>query len=296
MTRPDVVGAPDLRQVRDRHFWLDLIPGLHIAGTAAADGSAVPAFPLAQHEPLRQLLRHEGYAQFDQLLDGSVAGHLAKAVARLVQHRITPVFAFVYDEFWWLAHQLRSVLAPVLGDGYVQLPDFWVWYLDPSYEQSGWTPHRDKVQTRCLDAAGLPLSLTTWCALTEVSPLNGCMYLLPAHLDPNYASGDTAVPATALSAVRALPGPAGTVFAWNQRILHWGGRASHRANMPRISVAFEFQRGDIPPFNTPLLAPDTFPDLATRLRLIGKQVLQYTHMYGYRQELVAVAQALSEDG
>ena len=76
-----------------------------------------------------------------------------------------------------------------------------------------------------------------------------------------------------------MPAQAGSLLAWNQAILHWGGRASRRAQGPRTSVAFEFQRGDTPPLQRAAAGSRSVPPFTERLGLIGKQVLQYQHMY-----------------
>lgn len=238
----------------------------------------------------------EGYVQVGGLFDRDRALALAQNIVHLRARGLLPVFALVYDEFWWLAKRLNPLLSNVLGAGYAQLPDVWAWHLDPATEERGWAPHRDKAANDCLTDAGAPKSVTTWIALTDVTPLNGCMYIVPAHMDPGYADGAMPRSEDILQGVRALPGSAGTVFMWNQRVLHWGGSSSRRAAMPRVSIAFEFQRGDVPPFNEPLLRnPHIYPDFKTRLSLIGKQICQYTHMYGYSDDLVQAAEALMDE-
>jgi hypothetical protein len=92
--------------------------------------------------------------------------------------------------------------------------------------------------------------------------------------------------------IRALPAPAGSLLAWNQAVLHWGGRASRLAEGPRSSAAFEFQRGDKAPFNRPLLDPKKAPPFHQRLGLVGKQVLQYKHMYPLAPDIAMIAEAL----
>jgi len=93
--------------------------------------------------------------------------------------------------------------------------------------------------------------------------------------------------------IRAVPATAGSMLAWNQAVLHWGGRASQLAAAPRSSAAFEFQRGDRPPFNKPLLDPAQAPPFRQRLGLVGKQVLQYKHMYHpLSPEIAAMAESL----
>ncbi|MBM4409652.1 MAG: phytanoyl-CoA dioxygenase family protein, partial [Chloroflexi bacterium] len=124
-----------------------------------------------------------------------------------------------------------------------------------------------------------PKSLTLWIALSDATPENGCMYLVPADRYPTYNTPEDAKLRFTLPDIRVLPAPAGTAFAWTQAIFHWGARSSSRAAGPRISVGFEFQRGDIAPFNQPLLDIAAPPPFAGRLKLIAKQLLQYDHNY-----------------
>ena len=92
----------------------------------------------------------------------------------------------------------------------------------------------------------------------------------------------------------ALPATAGSFLAWNQAVLHWGGRASRLATAPRISAAFEFQRADQPAFNRPLLNPARLPSFTERLGLIAKQVLQYRHMYPLSSDVEQIATNLRD--
>ena len=67
---------------------------------------------------------------------------------------------------------------------------------------------------------------------------------------------------------------------------------SRFAKAPRMSMALDFQRTDIRAWNTPLLdsfANHTFED---RLRLVGKQILQYKHMYPLAQRFQLLAEKL----
>src|SRR5262249_2352546 len=93
--------------------------------------------------------------------------------------------------------------------------------------------------------------------------------------------------------IRALPATAGSVFAWNQALLHWGSRASRLGREPRVSVAFEFQRGDQPAIEQPLLDPLCAPTFEERIGLIAKLMLQYNHMHKLSPELTELARVLS---
>jgi len=216
---------------------------------------------------------------------------MAVGIDELVQQNLPPVFAFVYDEFWRLRQRLTSLLTAILGEGYLQLPDLWAWYLPPVDGYAGWGQHRDRL-AKMLCPNGMPTALTLWLPLTDATPANGCMYMIPASQDPNYPEQLQSNEITNLQSVRALPAPAGSVLGWNQNVLHWGGRSSSKAILPRISIAWEFQRDDIPAQRSPILSPISLLTFPQRLTLIGQQIVQYQHMYPLSEALAEVAQAL----
>ncbi len=118
------------------------------------------------------------------------------------------------------------------------------------------------------------------------------MYIVPADRDPTYNTAQEAERRFALADIRALPAPAGTIFCWNQAVMHWGSHASAGETQPRVSVAFEFQSAQAAPFNQPLTDPTEFPVFDFRMRLIAKQILQYQHMYPLAPEVARAAQAI----
>jgi ectoine hydroxylase-related dioxygenase (phytanoyl-CoA dioxygenase family) len=177
----------------------------------------------------------------------------------------------------------------------MMLPDFWAWYVDPRVGSSGWKPHRDK-DHHALFPDGRPKSLSVWIPLTEATPLNGCIYIVPAHLDPTYNTPQDSDWKFQHQDIRALPSPAGGLFMWNQAIIHWGARSSPLAAGPRISMSVEFQRGDIPPMNQPLIPPMALLTVKQRLLMICKQVLQFQHMYALNPTLQKFAQEVVKRG
>ena len=264
-------------QLVDHGFWRGLAPHLHIDDPAFYD-DIVPVEITPDHQrAMSELLRVEGYFQghLDWGLD--MAG-LAAIVRGFDAMNISPVFAFLYDEFWLPFAKLHGIYAEILGEEYRMLPDFWVWNVDPARGDSGWKPHRDK-GWNALWPDGSPKSLTTWIPLSPATTLNGCMYIVPALLDPTYGTERQDQWEFAYPSIRALPGNPGDFFIWNQAVLHWGSTSSPRAPESRVSMAFEFQSTEVPPWNQPLLPPLTSLPFELRLKLIAKQVLQYRHMY-----------------
>lgn len=279
-------------QAQRPDFWRELASELSIESKGA-----VPGAELGDLSRLGELLRREGYVNVANALPESFIAPLRACIAALHERRIPLAFAFVYDEFWQAFRAVAPLLEAMLGKGYRALPDFWVWHVVPSEKAAGWGPHRDRVQPT-LEPDNSPHSLTVWLPFTDATPLNGCMYVLPAHLDERFRlrrwDGEGNIVVKDLQNIRALPATAGSVLVWNQAVLHWGGRASSLAGGPRSSVAFEFQRGDRPAFNQPLLDPRELPPFQQRLGLIGKQVLQYEHMYPLSPEIAALARTLRE--
>ena len=263
--------------VESLEHWRALCPTLHVEG-----GIGQLAFAIDDVDELVGQLRLEGYVNVPGVVEESVFGPLRDCIATLHRAGIPLAFAFVYDELWHAFQGVSRFVEAALGKDYLALPDFWVWHLTPSEEAAGFGPHRDRVQPT-LDPDDSPHSLTVWLPFSDATPLNGCIYVLPAQHDERFRrrvwDGPGNDKVEDVQNIRAVPAQAGSLLAWNQAILHWGGRASRRAEGPRTSAAFEFQRGDKPPFNEPLLDPQRVPSFAERLGLIGKQVLQYRHMY-----------------
>jgi len=283
--------AHDFKSLAHPAQWQRLAPDLHVGDSAVmAAAETVLTFDDAVLAGVDARLLREGYFQLPPLDWGLDVGVLARGVSAVTAAGHLPVFAFMYDEVWVMYARLRALLTAVLTETYMMLPAFWMWHVDGKRERAGWTPHRDNAKNALLSDRSLR-ALTLWVPLTDATPVNGCMYVLPADRDPLYGNGEDAIGNVDLQDVRALPSPAGGLLGWSQGIFHWGGRASANLVTPRISMAVEFQRGDEMPIDEPLLPPEEIPSLELRLRLILRQVLQYQHMYPLSPDLKALAEA-----
>jgi hypothetical protein len=274
-------------EFHSREYWRSFAPALHIEDGSLLEDLAYLEMSPTEQEGLAALLKHEGYFQgsADWGLDIKL---MADTVRSLSGANLSPVFAYLYDEFWYPFLKMHRLYSALLGGRYWLLPNFWIWNVDPNKGEAGWKPHRDVGRASLFDD-GSPKSLTTWIPLSSATPLNGCIYVVPAQYDPVYGTADELKREFELPSIRALPGTPGDFFIWNQAILHWGSRSSPRAEESRISMAFELQRADIPAFNGPLIDPLRILPFEARLRLIAKQIHQYRHMYALDPKIAEMA-------
>jgi hypothetical protein len=117
------------KDVESMAFWRGLRPELSIESEEAREKFEVP--DLAD---LMARLRFEGYLNVPGVVPPEVFSALHACTKCLHERGIPLPFAFVYDEFWQLFQRLSGFLETVLGTGYRALPDFWVWYVQPSEE------------------------------------------------------------------------------------------------------------------------------------------------------------------
>ena len=96
--------------------------------------------------------------------------------------------------------------------------------------------NRDRFNMPLAESAE-PHYATAWVALTDATPKNGCIYVVPARFDPDYHTLKESTEFDVQN-LRALPAPAGSVLVWSGRTLHFGGRADKDAKTPRISISF----------------------------------------------------------
>jgi hypothetical protein len=277
---------------RNDAFWRALNPDLTISERPLLEASPAPAMDAALQQKTVASLLHEGYFQTPALIPREAVSRLAIAVTDLACRNIPEVFAFVYDEFWRLFVSVSRLVSSVLGPAYRLTPsDIWMFHVPRGAQAAGWGPHRDMGTARTFRSDGTPKALSLWIPLTDATPLNGCMYVLPEKLDPGIVDGQLLPPLSyaLLQDVRALPAPAGAVLGWNTRLLHWGGRSSEGAEQPRIAAGMylhsrELDLNDVELISVRDVAPLTFDasmqlPFETRLRAIGVALRLYGHRY-----------------
>jgi ectoine hydroxylase-related dioxygenase (phytanoyl-CoA dioxygenase family) len=223
---------------------------------------------------LQSELWTEGYFVARAALSPALVAACRTAVERAVADEVSTVAAFADDAPWELERALVAFADAALGADARLRPAMWAWHLAPDAPR-GWKPHRDRPAIDP-DPRGAPRSITLWVALTDATPENGCMYVVPAPLDVQYANPNASDDVWSVQCVRALPAPAGSVLGWSSSLLHWGGVA--RAGTPgRTSLSFEYQTADVP---TPSYPRGWSPSRAERAAIILAQWDQYAHMHG----------------
>jgi hypothetical protein len=231
----------------DEQFWQSLNPDLHISRFPLSDIACYKT-DAAIVEQCRSRILKEGYFQAPPVISREKAERLSRVVIDFDRRNIAPVFAFIYDEFWQIFCGLNPLMRSLLGDGYRMTPtEIWVWHIKQSASAAGWGPHRDMPGLDSVREDNTPRIVNTWIPLTDATPSNSCMYVLPTNLDANIPDkmDKSYRPYIKLQDIRALPAEAGSALGWNTRILHWGGRSSEYAEQPRISVAMYFESKDL---------------------------------------------------
>ncbi|KZB69701.1 phytanoyl-CoA dioxygenase family protein [Thalassospira sp. MCCC 1A01148] len=278
----------------DIQVWQKLNPQLSISADGsvkaeiAATGTDCGGF---DRDVLSDRFWDEGYFLLRDILPTSDLVRLRAGIETLVANGMSPSLIYLYDEAWGVFRRLRPLLSHFLGDKVALLPHFWAWHVDPRSDGSGWPPHRD-YQGESVIGDDLLISLSLWVPLSNATPENGCMYVLPRNFEKTYRAPVSAPDEVLLQDVRALPAQPGAVMGWRQDLYHWGGRASPHTSEPRISLSLEFQNAAFDPLADELLALDNPPPFLQRLTLIAAQFEKYRHMQSIDQDTLVWAQQL----
>jgi hypothetical protein len=272
----------------DPAFWRKLFPGFTIGKPLKKPPKPKDDLDLAAERVL-----HEGYGDGRDASLARAVRPLAAAVSKFVKLGIPPAFIYLFDQTWDCFHGRAPLLKRVLGEDYRVVPDAWVWHVDPKADEAGWAPHRDLGRI-ALNPDGSPKTLQIWIPLSEATPLNGCMYVLPANRDAHYGKENDMSFWYDIAGIRALPTKPGDFLFWNGAVIHWGAKSSRYGKAPRISMAVKHQRGDIKAFNEPLLTPGQTQDFDTRLTLVSKQLFQFRDRYPIPKELEDRVRAISK--
>lgn len=238
------------------------------------------AWPLDHPADRAQLQAHlwqQGYFVAPPSIPEILVQRCRAAIELVRRHGAPALAAFAFDALWELSALLGDDAAAAIGGDARLMPAFWAWRLDRGNEARGWAPHRDHPE-REVDDRGAPSSLSLWVALTDATPDNGCIYVVPAPWDPQYLNPNATPEVLFIQSIRALPAAAGSVLGWSSKLLHWGAMADAHA-APRVSLSFEFQAADRPAFDGVMHPLGWIPAPAERGDLIARQWQRYQHLH-----------------
>ena len=198
----------------------------------------------------------------------------------LKENEIPMVFAFVFDEYWYLYMRLGNVIGALLGPDYQRLTDMWAWRVDDTTREQGWNIHRDNPEIAFSENKTL-LAVTVWLPLGEVTTHHACMNVIPKDVDNNLqlaSDYDAQQLLQLLPNIRSLPVKPGGALIWDQNILHFSSKPDRFTKSPRYSVSMEFERyGQTRSFRGS--NPYKLPTLTERLQAISGVLDRYFHMY-----------------
>ncbi len=270
------------QQIEDVDYWRGINPHASISDfpVQALQSSRDAAVEEAERYATR--LREEGYFQTPPILPAAMVQEMRACIEAVKERGFPVMFSLVYDVFYSAFAYFDAALAPILGPGYKLIPNFWVYYVEPSDAGKGFEPHRDAEYEGTIGADGMPTVLTLWVTVTDATPLNSCMYVVPRNRGPQYERAihdlETGGTEFNLEDIRALPTKAGALSCWDQYLFHWGSRSSKRAPAPRISYAMYCQRGDTPPVDDASLDLRHGIDFNTRLGAICRGMYRYSYL------------------
>lgn len=246
-------------------------------------------------DEISDTIHHDGYLHQTPLFESVDIKALRLGIENLVALGWPPAFIYVYDETWDLFHQLDGFLSHFLGEEFGLLPHFWAWHIDQEDEgeTKGWPPHLD-YSGECAFFDDYLISLSLWIPLTDATPENGCMSILPLSRQKQYEKPVTEVSDILLQDVRSLPAKAGSLLGWRQDLWHWSGRSSKYAKEPRISLSLEFQNRAFEPLSSPLFDLTNPPRPEQRVQLVCGQFQKYVHMERVSDELAAAAKEIGQ--
>ena len=279
--------AGHLAKVDSLEFWRQLNPHLTISSSPFVAQAEPYGFTEGEVRRAVSQIATEGYLQSQPTIPAAHCQALAQAVRQIIAAGFHPIYLTLYDEYWQTMQRISALLESVLGPGCYPLGDYWTWCISPETAGAGWAPHRDlQFKSRTLRDDGRPTIVTVWLPFTDATPLNGCMYLIPMDLDANLPDHPESYNFGDLRDIRALPARAGSVLAWNQYVMHWGGRCSQFAEGARVSTGIYFQAADYEPyvgkpvdFKLPL-------SFERRLGFIASNVLNYHQYHNYPDNIL----------
>ena len=312
-----------LSDVGDARYWTETL-GAAVCGGDFSVVSDVSGFSGESH---RAEVTEKGYVWGDVVVPPELTSRLAVAIASAVKHGWPPAAVFLCDDAWRATAALWARAEAMLGcsageDEVVLEPSLAAFALDPAADKARrryvgnnfGVPHRDYAVKDVRRGGGgssrsekndenddreteatpepPPEVLSVWLPVVDVTPNNGCMYVVPVAHDARDASTPPTFDRT--GAIALAPAPAGSLMAWAGDTVHWGTAcvANLPANeQPRASLAFVFRRREAScdARGAPLTKRECFGapgglSLKRRLEVVRHALTCFEHWYGDTRE------------
>lgn len=310
----DIFSEQTIDNLLDPSFWRRLCPFLTVGREFACDvvvGHKQNDLPIEKGQASNQTtsLIDRGYFKIETHATQSfkaISELLAIGVQRLIAYGFAPSFILMYDETWMLGEYSKILLESTSGNK--PIGDWFVFHVDcaTSGGYKPGPPHRDRPTgnvTSFHTPSGIPKYCSVWIALTDSTPENSCLYVLPRNCDDGYHDCGDSMASTLMSTrlwqnIVAQPLQAGGLFIFSHRLLHWGStpepesRDSTKLIRPRIalSMAFADKSFEEPYFDADLHLP--FPPMGLRLGLVAGQSIQYEHLLSIEKHTLSFYQRI----
>lgn len=248
-------------------FWRRLAPELTISDNMSQN---LIVRSEAQKDADRMRLINEGYLHLQQPGFTAPLDKISEAMERIVQAGMPAAFIGVYDEVWSIAAQMQAMISGLLGGDCALMPEFWACHAGNGdagatacRKRPGASLYRDKS----------PKVLSVWVPITDATPDNGCVYLVPADQDQNYGRAEPERADARLHGIKAVPARAGDVVISTGETYQWRARTGrYNQDGPLMSLNWEFQNRSLEPVDGYLV--DSYPNVSfeTRLGLLAQQM------------------------
>lgn len=265
-------AAPDLDALLSRDGWAAIAGGDEIAPEVPAT-TARHAFTSDELAGFRRSMREQAYFITGEVVTPAMRARLLGLIDAVRAHGLSETWATVFDAFWQTYRHIGLAMEACLGPDYRYVTGSYVFIVENKDGEAGWGKHRDLRFRRSLGADGLPEIMSSWVALTDATPLNSCLYCLPASRDPNYPANLAELAVPRVEDIECMAVRAGQVIGLNHALLHWGSRASARGAGRRVSFVIDTQRADVACFHHALIDPRQPLSFAQRAAYVAHVVL-----------------------
>jgi hypothetical protein len=287
----------DLSKWEQPNFWLKLCPSLTIGTDLTIPSSTRDTTATSVHKDRRRQLQEKGFTVIDEpLAEESMIKELRDGLATLHKLKFPASFILLFDVTWKLAALSRDQLEQsTLACNKFQF-DILAWHID----SDGFSPHRDRQPENAAASFHNEEArfVTQWIALTDATPENSCLHMIPKYCDPGYAAGDTEDEdplhralsnKESFQQIRAVPRRPGQSVLFTHRTIHWGSaRDPDSSQPPRIAISFVCSD---PAFESSYVDPKHFtsekaPPFHIRLLLVCAQLLIYYQRFDLSKECI----------